>query len=119
MPVEAVKITQKQIEVTVKSTGQRLTVSSPKVLTATAGKVGPPGPAGANADAAFEWVTQTFEIVAPEQEFNLDFSPRANSVFVYLNGLLELSWTLSESSITVADILLSGDTLVINYQKES
>lgn len=46
MPVESVKVTQQKIEVTVKSTGQRITVASPKVQIVTAGKVGPSGPVG-------------------------------------------------------------------------
>lgn len=46
MPVESVKVTQQKIEVTVRSTGQKLTVSSPHVQIVTAGKVGPSGPAG-------------------------------------------------------------------------
>lgn len=46
MSTESVKVTLRPIEVTVKSSGQRVTVSASRVQIATAGKVGPPGPSG-------------------------------------------------------------------------
>lgn len=119
MPVESVKVTQNKIEVAVRSTGQKLVVSSPKVQIATVGKVGPSGPAGTDADAAFEWVTQSLELADPQQEFVLDFEPRAGSVFVYLNGLLERFWGLVGTTLTLEDSALEGDAVLISYQKEA
>ena len=119
MPVESVKVTQQKIEVAVRSTGQQLTVSAPKVQLVTAGKVGPPGPAGADADASFEWVTQTFNLASSQQEFELDFAPRTGSAFVYLNGLLEQFWSIVDSTVTLDDSALTGDTVMISYQKET
>ena len=119
MPVESVKVTQKKIEVTVKSTGQRLVVSSPRVQVVAAGKVGPSGPAGANADATFQWTTQVFELSGSQQTFELNDPPRSGSVFVYLNGIAERFWNISELTVTLDDIALEGDTVTISYQKET
>lgn len=77
------------------------------------------GQAGANADASFEWVTQTFELAEPQQEFVLDFEPRAGSVFVYLNGLLERFWSLIGTTLILEDSALEGDTVILIYQKET
>jgi len=82
---------------------------------------GPPGKAGAtgqNADATFEWVTQIFDLESSQQEFVLSFEPRAGSVFVYLNGLLERFWSLTDTTVTLDDSALEGDTVTVNYQKE-
>lgn len=118
MPAETVNVSQHAIEVRIKSSGEKLIVSSPRVQLVTAGKVGPPGPPGVSADGAFEWVTQTFDLADPQQEFVLDFEPRAGSVFVYLNGLLERFWSLTDSTVTLEDSALEGDSIVISYQKE-
>jgi hypothetical protein len=66
----------------------------------------------------FEWANQTFSLVNPQQEFLLDFEPRAGSVFVYLNGLLERFWSLMGTTVTLEDPALEGDTVTVNYQKE-
>lgn len=118
MSTESVKVTLRPIEVTVRSSGEKVTVSSSDVQIVTAGKVGPPGPAGASADGSFEWVTQAFELVDAQQEFILDDEPRAGSVFIYLNGLLERFWSLIGITITLDDIAVAGDTVIITYQKE-
>ncbi len=120
MPTNFVKVTPAPILVTVQSSGERIVVpSSKKVQVVTVGKVGPSGPAGANADAAFEWATQVFQLGASQQVFVLDFAPRTGSVFVYLNGLMEHFWGLTDTTITLDESALSGDTVVITYQKES
>jgi hypothetical protein len=111
---ESVKVTLKPTTVTVKSTGQVITIASSAVRVVTAGKVGPPGPAGESA----EWVAQTFALTATQQEFVLDFAPRTGSVFVYLNGLLERFWELTDMTLTLEDAALAGDTVIITYQKE-
>lgn len=119
MPVNFVKVTNPATQVTIRSSGQTLVVPlSRKVEIVTPGKVGPSGPQGASAEGAFEWVTQTFQLAAPQQEFELDFTPRAGSVFVYLNGLLEQFWSLMDATVTLDDSAVTGDTVVITYQKE-
>ena len=105
----SVNVTLKPITVTVRSTGVQIV---------TAGKVGPSGPAGASADASFEWTTQIFDLEESQQEFVLSFEPRAGSVFVYLNGLLERFWNMVDTTVTLDDIALAGDTVIITYQKE-
>jgi hypothetical protein len=118
MPVEAINITQNSVEVRVNSTGEKFIVSSPKVQIVTAGKVGPPGPPGTNADGTFEWVTQSFTPEASQREFTLSFTPRAGSVSVYLNGLSERFWSLSGLNVTLEDPTLVSDSVMISYQKE-
>jgi len=113
-----VKVSQKATIVTVKSTGQKIIVSSPRVKLVTVGKIGSPGPAGENADATFEWATQTFDLAEPQQEFVLNFAPRAGSLVVYLNGLMERFWSITDLTITLEDLALEGDTLMVRYQKE-
>jgi hypothetical protein len=48
---ESVKVTLKPTTVTVKSTGQKIVVSSPKVQIVTVGKIGPSGPQGIQGSA--------------------------------------------------------------------
>lgn len=115
MPVDSVKVTQKKIEVTVKSTGQKLVVSSPQVQIVTAGKVGPPGPPGNGAI----WITQAFNLENSQQDFGLNFQPRTGYVFVYLNGLLEHLWTYADMTVTLDDAALEGDIVTVIYQKET
>lgn len=119
MPANFVRVTNPATHVTVRSSGQTLVVPlARKVETVTPGKVGPSGPAGENADATFEWATQTFNLGASQQEFELDFTPRTGSVFVYLNGLYEHFWHLVDTTLTLDDSALTGDVIVITYQKE-
>jgi len=119
MAEPTVKVSQKSVIVTVKSTGQRIVVASPKVKIVTVGKLGPPGPSGENADATFEWVNQQFDIaVDPQQVFELAFEPRAGSMTVFLNGLLERFWSLAGDTLTLEDAALPGDNITVNYQKE-
>lgn len=75
------------------------------------------GPPGKNSDA-FEWITQTFDLSNPQQEFLLDSAPRTGSVFVYLNGLLERFWAIAGLTLTLDDSALAGDSVVVSYQKE-
>lgn len=120
MSANFVQVTTTPVEVTIKSSGQTVVVpSSKKVYVVTVGKVGPSGPAGADADTSFEWATQTLNLVAPQQEFELDFTPRAGSVFVYLNGLLERFWNLTGTTVALDEPAITGDVLVISYQKET
>jgi hypothetical protein len=51
MSEKTVTVSRKLINVTVKSTGQRIVVSSPRVKIVTAGKIGPPGPVGPQGSA--------------------------------------------------------------------
>lgn len=81
-------------------------------------EVGEPGPSGADADGAFIWTTQVFNLVASQQEFELDFTPREGSLFVYLNGLLERFWSLVNTTLVLDDSAVTGDSIVISYQKE-
>jgi hypothetical protein len=81
------------------------------------GIIGPPGRPGESADGS--WVTQTFALGATQQEFTLDFTPRAGSVFVYLNGLLERFWTLDGVTLTLDEPALANDTVTVSYQKET
>lgn len=118
MSAELVKVILSPIDVAIRSSGEKVAVSSSCVQIVTAGKVGPSGPAGASADASFEWATQVFELSDTQQEFVLDFEPRTGSVFVYLNGLLERFWSLTDFTITLDDIAVTGDTVIITYQKE-
>lgn len=115
---ESVSVKLKPITVTVRSSGQKIVVPSRQVRVVTVGKVGPSGPAGENAEGAFEWAAQTFQLAASQQEFELDFAPRTGSVFVYLNGLLEQFWNLVDTTLTLDDSALTGDTLIVSYQKE-
>lgn len=119
MSANIVKVVPVETHVTIKSSGERVVVPSSQVQILTVGKVGPSGPAGASADAAFEWVTQAFNLADLQQEFELDFIPRDGSVFVYLNGLLEQFWSLVDSTVTLEDSAFEGDTVTISYQKEA
>ncbi|HEX7295270.1 MAG TPA: hypothetical protein VF251_05920 [Pyrinomonadaceae bacterium] len=119
MSAESVKVTLNPVTVTVKSSGQKVAIPASRVQVVTAGRVGPSGPAGANADASFEWVKQSFALADPQQEFVLDFEPRTGSIFVYLNGLLEQFWSLVGATLTLDDIALEGDTVIVTYQKET
>lgn len=111
---ESVKVTLNPIEVAIKSSGEKVVVSAAKVQVVTAGKVGPPGPAGESA----EWATQVFELSSSQQVFELDDTPRSGSVFIYLNGLLERLWELVDTTITLDSSALAGDTVTVIYQKE-
>lgn len=91
-------------------------VSSPRVEIVTAGKLGPPGK---NADATFEWATQSFDLEDSQQEFLFDSQPREGSVFVYLNGLLERFWSITGMTLTLGDSALEGDAVTVRYQKET
>lgn len=82
------------------------------------GERGPKGEDGVSADAAFEWATQPFELADTQQEFELNDMPRTGSVSVYLNGLLERFWELTDLTLTLQDAALAGDTVTITYQKE-
>lgn len=119
MPAESVKVTLNPVIVRVRSSGERVVLSSPHVQVVTAGRVGPSGPAGQDADAVFSWTTQVFDLADPQQEFALDFEPRAESVFVYLNGLLERFWNLTGSTLTLEDFAVAGDVVTVRYQKET
>ena len=119
MAEPTVKVSQKSITVAVKSTGQKITVSSPKVKLVTVGKIGPSGPAGENADATFQWVTESFDLVEPQQIFELEFEPRAGSVMLFLNGVFERFWSLVNLTLTLDDAALEGDTVTVRYQKET
>jgi uncharacterized membrane protein len=99
--------------------GQQITVEKKNVQVAVRGFKGPSGPAGKNADATFEWATQTFDLADPQQEFVLDFEPRAGSISVYLNGLLERFWSINDLTITLEDLALEGDSVMVRYQKEN
>jgi len=119
MAEPTVKVTQKPVTVSVKSTEQKIIVSSPKVRIVTAGKLGPPGPPGENADASFEWASQEFDIADElQQDFELAFEPRTGSVTVFLNGLLERFWSLASTTLTLQDAAIQGDNVTVNYQKE-
>lgn len=118
MPIETVTIKPKKQIVTFRS-GQQITIEKKAVQVVVRGIQGPSGPAGESADAVFEWATQTFDLEEPQQEFALDFAPRAGSIFVYLNGLLERFWSLTDSTVTLEDPALEGDTVVVTYQKET
>lgn len=118
MPVENVTIEPKQQIVTFKS-GQQITIEKKNAQVVVRGIQGPSGPAGENADASFEWATQVFDLTEPQQEFVLSFEPRTGSVFVYLNGLLERFWSLTGTTLTLEDSALEGDTVTVNYQKET
>src|ERR1044071_6126623 len=101
MSEPTVKVTTKPVVITVKSTGQRLVVSSPQVKIVTAGKLGPPGPAGESADGTFTWTAQAFDLVESQQDFVLEFAPRAGSISVYLNGLFERYWSIAGQIVTL------------------
>ena len=117
MPIETVTIQPKKQIVTFRS-GQQITIEKKDVQVVVRGIRGPSGPAGESADATFEWATQIFDLVDPQQEFVLDFAPRAGSVFVYLNGLLERFWGITGSTVTLEDLALEGDAVMVRYQKE-
>jgi hypothetical protein len=51
MPVESVYVKLEPVEVTVRSTGEKVVVPSRRVRIVTVGKVGPSGPAGEQGDA--------------------------------------------------------------------
>src|ERR1051326_1196465 len=99
--------------------GQQITIEKKDVQVVVRGIQGPSGPAGENADASFEWRTQTFELADPQREFVLDFVPRAGSLSLYLNGLFERFWSLTDLTITLEDSALEGDTVTVVYQKET
>lgn len=96
--------------------GQRITIEKQELQVVTRGFKGSPG---LNADATFLWATQTFELAEPQQSFVLTAEPRAGSVFVYLNGLLEQFWSMTGSTLTLDDPALEGDTVTVRYQKET
>lgn len=118
MPIENITIEKKGQVVTFQS-GQQATFEKKNIQVVIRGIQGPSGPAGENADASFEWATQTFDLAEPQQEFVLDFAPRAGSVFVYLNGLLERFWSITSATVTLEDSALEGDTVTVTYQKET
>lgn len=101
------------------SSGQQVTLEKKQVQVVVRGIVGPSGPPGESADGSFDWVTQTFELADPQQQFSLDFEPRAGSVLIYLNGLLERFWSITDTTLTLEDSALDGDTVVVSYQKET
>jgi len=118
MSTDSIRLNVNTVNVAVRSSGEKILVSSPRVEIVTAGRIGPSGPAGENADATFEWATQSFDLAEPRQEFVLDFAPRAGSIFVYLNGLMERFWSITDLTITLEDLALEGDTVMVRYQKE-
>lgn len=91
---------------------------APSITVIDGAAQGQRGPAGENADATFEWATQSFDLTEPQQEFVLNFAPRTGSITVYLNGLLEHFWTLDGTTLTLDDSALQGDTILVTYQKE-
>jgi len=98
---------------------ETITVTLAPSLTVVDGAAqGQRGPAGADADAAFEWMTQVFSLTEPQQEFVLDFVPRDGSVTACLNGIQEWFWSLDGSTLTLDDSALEGDLVMIRYQKE-
>ena len=118
MPIEDVTISPKKQIVTFLS-GQQITIEKKNVQVLVRGTRGPSGPPGENAEFTFEWRTQTFELADPQQEFVLDFVPRVGSIFVYLNGLSERFWGLTDTTVTLDDTALEGDTVTVVYQKET
>jgi hypothetical protein len=117
MPVETVSVTPRIQTVTFLS-GQQITIEKQNVQVVVRGVVGPSGPPGESAEGVYEWAAQVFTLADPQQEFTLDFAPREGSVLVYLNGLLERFWALSDTTLTLDESGLEGDTLTVRYQKE-
>lgn len=99
-----VTVKRRSINVTVKSTGERIVVSSPRVKIVTAGKLGPPGP---GSTSGFE-ETQIESIVLTE--YVLAHAPTGASLRVTVNGLLQHSSSYSLSGATVT--LLSDLSLM-------
>jgi hypothetical protein len=113
MSVETVTIVPRLQIVTFKS-GQQITIEKKDAQVVVHGIVGPSGPAGGDV----EWATQIFMLADTQQEFELSGTPIAGSIFVYLNGLLERFWELTDITLTLEDAALAGDTVIITYQKE-
>jgi hypothetical protein len=118
VPIETVTIRPKVQTVTFRS-GPQIRIEKKDVHVVVRGIRGPSGPAGENADATFEWAAQIFDLAEPQREFALNFAPRAGSIFVYLNGLLERFWSITDLTITLEETALDGDTVMVRYQKET
>ena len=118
MPVETVTIKPRIRTITFRS-GPQITIEKKDVQVVVRGIQGPSGPPGENADASFEWATQTFDLSDPQQEFVLDFAPRDGSLALYLNGLWERFWSITGLTVTLEDSALEGDTVIVTYQKET
>ena len=118
MPIENVTIAPKKQIVTFRS-GQQITIEKKDVQVLVRGIKGPSGPRGENADASYEWATQVFDLEEPQQAFVLNFAPRAGSISVYLNGLTERFWSITDFTVTLEETALDGDTVMVRYQKET
>ena len=103
MSEPTIKVTSKPVIVTVKSTGQRIVVSSPKVQIVTAGKLGPPGPQGIQGSAGTPRLEVPFSFgdATPQALFTAQANKLIERITVFLktpfDGLLP-SLTIGDES---------------------
>ena len=110
MPVESIKVTQKKIEVTVKSTGQKITVASPKVQIVTAGKIGPSGPVGPQGAAGTPRIEVPFSF--GDATPLVLFTAIAGKLIERITVFVELAFDGEVPSLTIGDE--DSPTLLMN-----